>query len=703
MFKYAVKKLILLFTAVLLYFTALFTFGLNSFAANGVEMRLEKLRNDFPHGWHYNHKVKTEADKCISLLEERNERYAKTVSRYPCVDHGSAAEKGAYDCNYFDGGYQCHGFASMLFYEIFGVRQSELSKNTKAPFKIKPGDLVRLNKDTHSAVVLSVKGESFTVAECNVGINGEAPCCNISWGEAYELDDITYYVRADNYSSVASDTNWKSIEEKADLGTEFYGAVYNGEKALTLKGKSTVAFEKYTGASSQVWKFTREKNGSYKIVSCKNGKALAVKKDDSGALKVTLSTVNDSKGQLWAFYKSGNRYFLSADSSTRVLTAGTDSKASAGSKATATAKLFTLEKKKAPVAAKIKAKGANGYVSLSWSKEKYTKSFDVELFDASGKLYKKYRSVTEASLKLKLPAGNYSARIISKNAYSETQGNTVYFTVGKKGVLGKTARATAEGRSSEISLSWTSVPDADGYGIFVKQKGSWKRLGTTKKTSYTVKKLTSGKRYTLAVRAYKLKDGKVSLAKAYTAFTAATKPGAPSKLSASQTVSSVTLKWSAVKTADGYRVYVKTSSGWKKVASTAARSLSISKLTAGKSYTYGIRAYIKTDTGTVFGSIKSITTATKPKAPKVSVSDVKNQRATIRWDKVSGADGYQVFYRLKGDDSYTLLAAYKATDGGVSLTGLAKNTEYTFAVRAFKKAGGKVIYGSRKTVTFTAK
>ena len=80
------------------------------------------------------------------------------------MDHDDEAEKGAYDCNYFDGGYQCHGFASRLFYEIFGVRASTLESEKTKPFNIKPGDLVRLNKDTHSAIVLSVKGDKFTVS-----------------------------------------------------------------------------------------------------------------------------------------------------------------------------------------------------------------------------------------------------------------------------------------------------------------------------------------------------------------------------------------------------------------------------------------------------------------------------------------------------------------------------------------------------------
>ena len=700
MYKTAAKKLITLFTAVLLCLAVLSSAGFSSLAADGISMRLDKLKKDFPQGWYYNHKVKSNSDKRINLLEHREEKYSASVTRYPCVDHDGEAEKGAYDCNYFDTGYQCHGFATMLFYEIFGVRASAHEPKKSKLFDIKPGDLVRLNKDTHSAIVLSVKGDKFTVAECNAGERTDATSCKISWGRSYSLSDITYYVRAENYSKISSDTNWKNIEDKYDAGSSFYAAIYtsSGKKALTSSGKSTAVFKKYTGASSQIWSFTKQKNGSYKIINCKNGKALSL----SGDKKIALAESGSAKGQLWAFYESSGKYFISAEGSSYVLSCGSDSKAVVAKKTTASSKLFTLEKKSTPTASTLKAKGANGYVKLSWSKGKNTKSFDIEVYDASSKLYKRIEGTTDSSVKLKLPAGNYSAKIISKNAFSKTQGNTVYFTVGKKGVLGKTARVTAKYTSTTIALSWTPVPDADGYAVYVKQSGKWKKLASTKKTAYTVKKLTAGKKYSLAVRAYKLKNGKTSLAKSYTGFTAATKLKAPSKFSATQNTSSVTLKWSPIKNADGYIVYKKVSSGWKKLSSTTKNTLTVKKLTAGKGYTFGVCGYIKTTTGTVTGEIKSLATVTAPKAPSVTVKNISKLTAEIRWNKVSGADGYQVHYKVSGDKNYTHLADYKATDGGVKLNGLTKNAEYTFTVRAYKKSGSKRVYGEKKSVSFTA-
>lgn len=704
MIKFAFKKLTALFTVLSVCFVLISLLSFESFAADGVSMRLEKLKKDFPSGYYYNHKVENKNDTIINLLEERDEGYSDSVTRYPCMDHGGKAEKGTYDCNYFDGGYQCHGFASMLFYEIFGERQTSLERIKKNKTAIKPGDLVRVNKDTHSAIVLSVKGDSFTVAECNVGDGNERESCKIRWGRSYKLSDITYYVRAENYDKVSKSTNWKSIEDKKSLGNSFYAAILNGEKALTLSGK-TVIFKKYSGAASQVWKFTKQKNGSYKIESCKNGLALEV----VGAVKSGKSTLkteefSGEKAQLWAFYKSGKKYYLSADCGKSVLVAAGDGGVRVDKKTTGSSRLFNISKMGVPEASKLKAKATDGYVNLSWTKGENTTDFDVKIYDDSSKLIKEYKKQKNTSVKVKLSAGTYSAKIISKNAYSKTSSNTVHFTVSQNGDLGKVAKVSSSQTASSITLSWTAVPNADAYAIFQKTSDGWKAVAVTEKTKHTFKKLSAGKKYTLGIKACKKTKGdKLIPSESYVTFTVATKLKAVSKITASQSTSSVTLKWPAVKNAEGYRVYKKTSSGWEKVATVSDVKYTVKGLSSGKNYSFAVKPYMKTTLGTVWGELKSISTVTKPKAPAVTVSDVKNLRATIRWNKVSGADGYRVYYKTEGQEDFTHLADYKSNDGGVGLSKLTNGADYTFAVRAFKKSGSKNIYGPSSEVSFTAK
>lgn len=704
MVRVTLKKLISALLVVVICLSVIPAFRFESVAANGVELRLDKLKKEYPHGWYYNHKVSAEGDKRENLLASRDERYSQKVTRYPCNDHKGKTAKGEYDCNYFDGGYQCHGFAARLFYEIFGIRQSKVEKSTKKLYSIKPGDLVRLKKGTHSAIVLSVNGLKFKVAECNVTSGGQTNTCAISWGREYKVSDITYFVRATNYDKVVADTAWKNIEDKQNKGSSFYGAIINtsNKKALTSDGKGGTAFKPYKATASQVWSFTRQKNGSYKIISCLDKKALTLKSTGS-KLKgdVITAKTESSASQSWAFYGSDKKLYLSADSGTGVLLCGENAKGITDKKTSSALKQFTLKKEEQPQKAVVKVAATVGSVSCSWSAVKNATSYDIEIYSGK-KIYKAERKIKGTSVKINLPEGNYSAKIISNNAFSSVNGNIVHFTVSDITNLGKPAKVSAKSTLSSIALSWTKVPGATGYRVYYKSGDKWKTGATVKTTTHTFSKLPSAKTYTFAVRAYGVYNKKTVWAKSKTEFSWATKPVKPASVKATQTASSVTLSWSAVAKADGYRIYKKTSEGWKSCGTFTARTATFKGLSAGQSVTYAVRPYIKTASGVVWGDYKSIKTATKPTAPKVTVSDVKNLGAKVRWNKVKGADGYQVFYKFDKTD-YTLLSDYKATEGGVELNNLTYGVYYTFAVRAFKKVDGGYVYSPLTSVRFRAK
>lgn len=692
------KKLISAFLVAVICLTAAPLTAFDSFAANGIEMRLEKLKRDFPDGYYWNHQVKTNSDKLESVLQSLDEKYAYSVTKTPCSDHKKATAIGGQDCNYFDGGYQCHGFAAMLFYKIFGVRSSTLDKVSKRVWEIRPGDLVRIKKGTHSAVVLSVSGAKYTVAECNTADENGIENCKISWGRTLDVSDIDYYVRASNYDKISADTNWKNVEAKSNQGTAFYGAILNSKsgKALTNEN-SKAAMRAYSGKSSQVWSFTRQADGSYKVTSCLDSKALSL----DAANKVILLPQSNSKNQLWSFYGSGTNLYLSNEGGIGVLTVQSDVNVTSAQKTVSDSKLFTLKKEQPPEASVIKAQGGVGTVTLSWTKGKYTTNFDAEIY-SDGKLFKAYRNMTVTSGKVNLEPGNYSIRIISKNAYSKTMGNTVHFTVSKKGELGRTAKVTQTSARNAIALTWTAVPGATGYRIFYKSGTAWKPLVATTKTTHTVTGLTAGKTYTFAVRAYSIAGQKVTWAKTFTEFTSATKALPPSKVTATTTLSSIKLQWPAVKNADGYRIYNKTASGWREVTTLKATQVTYNSLGSGRTFIMAVRPYTVTSLGTVWGEYREIRTATLPVAPKISVSDVKNLGAKVKWSKVDGAEGYAVYFRLD-NTGYKKLGNYKATDSGVQLSKLTYGAYYTFAVRAYKKVDGGYVLGPYNEVRFRAK
>lgn len=708
MIKRATKKIISIFLVLIISLSVLPNFSVVTFAADGIQMRLEKLKEQFPDGMYWNHRVSAESDKIENILKNMDESYADSVTGYPCASHKYGAGYGDYDCNYFDEGYQCHGFAARLFYKIFGIRQSTLEEIDRRVYEIQPGDLVRLKNNTHSGIVLSVSGLRFTVAECNVVDLGGTPSCEISWGRSCSITDITYYVHAPNYEQVKNDTNWKSFESKMNVGNGFYSAIVNTKSnlALTVDSSNNVVVKSFTSAANQMWKFTRFSNGSYKITSCLNGLALDLEGASSAArVNVSVKAFNDSSGQKWAFYGNGSKLYLSADCSRSVLCLENGAY-SEGTNAVVTekinhaAQMFKLVKMNPPSASVISATGGINTASFSWTKASDTSSFNLEIY-REGSLYKSYKKLTVTSGKLTLPAGNYSARIYSNNSFTSVTGNTAYFTVSDKNVLGKTAKVVSEQSTDALRLTWTSVPGATGYRIYYQSGDSWKAAATTAKTSHTFSGLPAGTKYTFAIRAYLISGGKVTWAPTYTTFTAATKTNSPAKLTATQSTNAIKLSWSAVKNADGYRIYYKTSSSWTEHSTTTALTKTFSNLPSAKAYTFAVRPYIKTTVGTVDGNYRSIQTATQPAAPKLSLEDVRNVSANIIWKTVEGADGYQVFYKLD-NTSYTLINDFDSDKRGVAISAMDYNTYYTFAVRAYVIAGGKRIYGPHSTVRFRA-
>lgn len=71
-------------------------------------------------------------------------------------------------------------------------------------------------------------------------------------------------------------------------------------------------------------------------------------------------------------------------------------------------------------------------------------------------------------------------------------------------------KKAASAEKGKIKVSWSKVFGATGYIVYKKSGKEWKKLATVKSptVSYTDKGLTSGKKYTYTVAAYKKKDGK---------------------------------------------------------------------------------------------------------------------------------------------------------------------------------------------------
>ena len=236
--------------------------------------------------------------------------------------------------------------------------------------------------------------------------------------------------------------------------------------------------------------------------------------------------------------------------------------------------------------------------------------------------------------------------------------------------------------------------------------------GKTKKPSVTVKDskgntLKKDTDYTVKYESGRKSPGKYTVTVTFKGKYTGTKklyftiaPKATSKITATQTTTTITLKWNKVTGADGYRVYKYNSKTkkYEKLKDVTKNTLKIEKLKAGTAYKYKVKAYTKDD-GTIWGdSSKVFETATKCKTPSITKLTTTKGKASFTWSNVSGESGYQVYYSTKKDSGYKKVTSYKTNVVKGSKSKLTSGKKYYFKVRAYKKTASGTVYSAWSAV-----
>ncbi len=276
---------------------------------------------------------------------------------------------------------------------------------------------------------------------------------------------------------------------------------------------------------------------------------------------------------------------------------------------------------------------------------------------------------------------------IRKNGYGGK--TTLEFTIS----LPSPSSLTAKAEKSSVTLSWKKVSGASGYiiRIYDDKTGRYTDLSKVEGTSCKVNDLASGKSYTFAVKAYvsssagdhESEQKKVSFV---------TKPDKVRGLKISSVKdTSLKLKWSAAETATKYDIYISTDGKkWEKKASTSKTAYTVKSLKANKKYYFKVRAVNESGNGS-FSSKKSKVTLLA--APKVTLT-AKDDSLVVKWNKVSGAKGYVIYYSTDSE----MVGSQKITVKGKSkvkavIPSLKSNKKYYVRVKAYKTSDGEKIYG----------
>ena len=172
----------------------------------------------------------------------------------------------------------------------------------------------------------------------------------------------------------------------------------------------------------------------------------------------------------------------------------------------------------------------------------------------------------------------------------------------------------------------------------------------------------------------------------------------------SNTYNSNKITWSKVSGANGYEVYRSTSKNGtyksiKTITSGSTVSYTNTSLATGTTYYYKVRAYRTVNGKKVYSNYSGVVSA-KPALSNPSLTlTAGTKKATVKWKKISGSSGYEVYRASSKSGKYTKVKTItKGSTVSYTNSSLTKNKTYYYKVRAYRLVNGKKVYSSYSSV-----
>ncbi len=311
-------------------------------------------------------------------------------------------------------------------------------------------------------------------------------------------------------------------------------------------------------------------------------------------------------------------------------------------------------------------------LTLKWNAVTGATGYEVYRAGTDGK-YSKITTVTSTSYVDTNVKNNtqYSYKIKAYNA-AYTSAFSTAASLKKTQISVSNLKANATG--SKVQLSWTGgVTGAEGYVIYRRTEGgSYTKIGTTSGNTYS-DTISAGIKYYYAVAVYsgsRTEDKCPEVGAMYLA--------APSGLSVSNTIASITLKWNAVTGATGYEVYRAGTDGkYSKITTVTSTSYVDTNVKNNTQYSYKIKAYNAAYTS-------AFSTAASLKKTQISVSNLKanatGSKVQLSWTGgVTGAEGYVIYRRTEGGNCTKI----GTTSGNTYSDTISAGIKYYYAVAVY--------------------
>ena len=311
-------------------------------------------------------------------------------------------------------------------------------------------------------------------------------------------------------------------------------------------------------------------------------------------------------------------------------------------------------------------------LTLKWNAVKGATEYEIYRAGTDGK-YSKIKTVTSTSYVDTSVKNNtqYSYKIKAYNA-AYTSALSTAMSLKKTQISVSNLKADANG--SKVQLSWTGgVTGAEGYVIYRRTEGgSYTEIGRTSGNTYS-NTISAGIKYYYAVAVYSGSRTEGKCPEVGVMYLAA-----PSGLSVSNTIASLTLKWNAVTGATGYEVYRAGTDGkYSKITTVTSTSYVDTNVKNNTQYSYKIKAYNA-------AGASAFSTAASLKKTQISVSNLKadanGSKVQLSWTGgVTGAEGY-VIYRRTEVGNYTEIGR---TSGNTYSDTISAGIKYYYAVAVY--------------------
>ncbi|MGN0448229.1 MAG: fibronectin type III domain-containing protein [Acutalibacteraceae bacterium] len=229
-----------------------------------------------------------------------------------------------------------------------------------------------------------------------------------------------------------------------------------------------------------------------------------------------------------------------------------------------------------------------------------------------------------------------------------------------------------------VQLVWNKVSGVSGYTVQFYSGGKWKTYKSLSANSIIISGLKPGKTYNFRVAAVKVVNNKWI----YGPVSDTVKGGAVLKTPSLFVLTGVNssglkIEWSKVSGAQGYEIFDYAKNQWIDTKTTAG--IKVLGLKPATKYSFKMRAYYGSYKGPET-AVKTFTTApTNPTG--ITLKETTSTSATISWDAVDGAEGYQAAYFNPDINDWVIFAATQAKQ--TTITGISNTKTYTFRVRAY--------------------